>query len=521
MQANQMSVGDIIRRSAKLFGDETAVVFQGKEITYNELYENSNRIANSLIEMGINKGDVVSVISLNSPEYIELIFAVTKIGAVINPINVMLSPQDIAYIIGHADAKIIFAEEFFADAVDKVAGSKQKVLIERGLGKGDGWVKYSDMLNASAEEPDVAVYPDDPCTLIYTSGTEALPKGVIASHRNWYATLMSGIYDLEVSRDSRTLLTIPMFHVAGIYLVVGGLMGGAKLFVQQRADLVEAMEYLEKYGVNYLVWPPTLYMALVQMTKGERTFESVNKLITFGNPFPSYQALLMSAKMFPNGKWMNYYGQTESNPLGLSYGFVEMNEEMAEKFVKNCLGKPHLNVEVKIVDDEGREVAQGEVGELLMRGPSIMMEYYKNPEKTAETLKNGWLHTGDLFRLGEDGLYYFVDRKKDMIKSGGENVPSLEVETTIAMHPKVGACAVIGVPHPYWAEAVVAVVVPKPGEKLSEEEIIQWCRDRLAKFKVPKKVIVTGYEHIPITPSGKIMKRQLKEKFKNLFAEKA
>ncbi|RLI83947.1 hypothetical protein DRP07_02670 [Archaeoglobales archaeon] len=520
MKVNQMSVGDIIGRSAKLFGDEVAVVFQEKGVTYNELYENSNRIANSLIEMGIEKGDVVSVISLNSPEYIELLFAVTKIGAVMNLINVMLSPQDIAYIIGHADAKIIFVEEFFADAVDKVAGSKQRVLIERGLGK-DAKTKYSDLLNASAEEPDVDIHPDDPCTLIYTSGTEALPKGVIASHRNWYATLMSGFYDLEVTKDSRTLLTIPMFHVAGSYLVLCGLMGGAKLFVQQRADLVEAMEYLEKYDVNYLVWPPTLYMALIQMTKGERTFESVDKLITFGNPFPSYQALLMSAKMFPNGKWMNYYGQTESNPLGLSYGFVEMNEEEAERFVKNCLGKPHLNVEVKIVDDEGREVAEGEVGELLMRGPSVMMEYYKNPEKTAETLRNGWLHTGDLFRVGEDGLYYFVDRKKDMIKSGGENVPSLEVETAIAMHPKVGACAVIGVPHPYWAEAVVAVVVPKPGEEVGEEEIIGWCKERLARFKVPKKVIVTGYENIPITPSGKIMKRQLKEKFKDLFAEKA
>ena len=516
VSVNQMSVGDIIRRSARLFGDETAVVFQGREISYSELYENSNRIANSLIEMGIEKGDVVSVISLNSPEYIELFFAVTKIGAVINLINVMLSPQDIAYIIGHADAKIIVVEEFFADAINKVG--KQGVLMERGLGK-DAEIKYSDLLNASAEDPEVDIHPDDPCTLIYTSGTEALPKGVVASHRNWYATLMSGFYDLEVTKDTRTLLTIPMFHVAGSYLVICGLMAGAKLFIQQRADLVEAMEYMEKYGISYLVWPPTLYMALVQMTKGEKKFESVDKLITFGNPFPSYQALLMSAKMFPNGKWMNYYGQTESNPLGLSYGFVEMNEEEAERFVKNCLGKPHLNVEVRIVDDEDKDVAEGEVGELLMRGPSVMMEYYKNPEKTAETLRNGWLHTGDLFRIGEDGLYYFVDRKKDMIKSGGENVPSLEVETVIAMHPKVGACAVIGVPHPYWAEAVVAIVVPKPREEVDGEEIVEWCKERLAKFKVPKKVIVTGYESIPITPSGKIMKRQLKEKFKDLFEE--
>jgi len=295
---------------------------------------------------------------------------------------------------------------------------------------------------------------------------------------------------------------------------------GAKGVMHYVVDPNALLEDVPKEKITFLLYPPTLYVGLLQLPVPNvdeflsKTFSTVKKCLSFGANMPEVIARRWMEKILPDAYWMNYYGQSELTPLGTTLQHKDILRSYEKSEYGEPIGKPHMTIEMRVVDDKDNDVPIGDVGEIAVRSPSVMLGYYKMDEKTNETFKTGWHHTGDLARIDEEGNYYFVDRKKDIVKSGGENVSTYEVEGTIFNHPKVADVAVIGLPDPYWGEAVTAVVVPKSGDTIEEDEIIKFCKENLAGYKVPKHVFVT--KEVPKNPSGKILKKDLRERYKKV-----
>ncbi len=329
-------------------------------------------------------------------------------------------------------------------------------------------------------------------------------QGVMSTHKNINASLMSGVVDLGLHRGDTGLVSIPLYHVAGMYFLLEFINLGCKLVLQYAPNPAKIMKITKDEKVTTWIYPPTVFQILPSLKDfASYDLSSLKKCISFGSVMPA-SLLRHWNEIKPDLEWFNYYGLTESSPLGSS-----LKPEDFERKIES-IGKPHTGLEIKIFDDNDYEVPLGKAGEIVMRGPSVMKGYYRNEEDTETTFRGGWLHTGDLGRFDDEGLLYFLDRKKDVIKSAGENVSSREVEGVIAKHEKVMQVAVVGLPDAYWIEAVTACVAPYPEVELSEEEIIAFCKKNLAAYKVPKRVVIMGIHDMPLLPSGKILKRQLR-----------
>jgi fatty-acyl-CoA synthase len=511
----RLNIGDIPKRTAAKYPDRIALVCLGQEITYEELERNCCRMAHVFERLGVQKGDRITFMTHNCPLYVYAWLGACKIGAVINPLNFMLKPGEIEFIVNNAESKLFFVEDVLLPQVLEAAPSLSSVekfgiifVNAPDTEMPEGWLELNQLFESETDtsEPLVETDDDDVCSLMYTSGTEALPKGVMNTHKGFFNTLMSGAADLNVRSEDNALLSIPLYHVAAKYLLLEFLCQGCKLVLEYAPNPIEIMELTQQEKVSVWVYPPTLYQILPSMPDFDKyDFSSLKKCCTFGAVMP-VPLLKQWQEILPGSLWYNYYGQTESSPIGSTL----LPQDFERKITS--IGRPHTGVEIKIFDDEDSEVAVGEVGEIVMRSPSVMKGYFKNEEKTRETLRGGWLHTGDLGRYDEDGFLYFVDRKKDMIKSGGENVASKEVEDAIFKHDKVMQVAVIGLPDEYWMEAVTAVIVPYPGVEVNGDEIIVYCKENLAGYKVPKKVYVMAMDELPVLPSGKILKRELRDR---------
>jgi fatty-acyl-CoA synthase len=375
-------------------------------------------------------------------------------------------------------------------------------------GKGstqDGWIDNSTLFDSSnpCDEPEVIVESEDMATLMYTTGTEGFPKGVITTHLNYYMAILHLICDCDFRRTDVTIIDLPLFHVAGTTLLMGAIASGARALIAYAPDPFNILKFTQEEGVTMWCYPPTLYHALPSVPGfSGYDLSSLKKCITFGAVMPGI-VIEKWKTIKPDLEWRNYWGQTESTPVGTT----SMPEVFEEK--SRSIGIPDTGATVKVFDEHDRELPDCQTGELVIRGPAVMKGYWKNERLTEYTLSNGWLHTGDLGYRDESGHIYFVDRKKDMIKSGGENVSSQEVEGILLRNPKIAMVAVIGMPDPYWMEAVTAYVVLKAGQEATEEEIISFCKGQMAGYKVPKKVLFE--ESIPMSPSGKILKRVIKE----------
>lgn len=512
MQKNmlrRMSIGDLPTRTAARVPDDTAIVFQDKRVTFKELNDNCCRFASEFARLGVRKGDRVAFMTHNCLQYVYSWLGLAKLGAVVIPMNFMLKGPEIEYIINHSEPKLFFVEDSLAAGAAEVAGNLKSVekmgyLPLTGTEAPEGWLNIDTFLeSADTAEPMVEIDDDDTATLMYTSGTEAMPKGVMTAHRNFYIALLMASADLNLIRTDTPLLSIPLYHVAGKLLLMESILVGAPLVLEYAPNPVEILELTVKEKVTYWVYPPTVYQIMPFMPGfAEADLSSLKKCVAFGALMPP--ALLEQWKqILPDAEWRNFYGQTESSPLGST-----LQPEHFEKKI-DSIGRPHSVVEIKIFDDDNNEVPTGEVGEIVMRGPSVMKGYYKDEAKTEAAFAGGWLHTGDIGKFDEDGFLYFVDRKKDIIKSGGENVSSQEVEAVVMKHDKVMQAAVIGMPDDRWIEMVTAVVVVNPGQEITEQELVDYCKDNLAGYKVPKKVIIM--DAMPVSPSGKVLKRVLRE----------
>ena len=484
------NIAHIMDLSVDKWKHKTFLIFNGRQISYTDFSDSVKGWVAFLRSKRIKRGDIVAVFSKNRPEMLELWMALSRLGAVYSPYNYNLRSTEIQSLINNSSPSILFTDSY-------VAGISGTEVINFDTVE----IKGSDSIIENTDAEDM-------CTLLYTSGTEATPKGVMNTHLNWYSALMSSIYDLEWRNDDIFLLSIPIYHVAGLYTFLGFMNVGATIIIESVPNPSEIISLINKFKVTYLIFPPTVYIGLSQFVK--EPFSSVKKCISFG-AFISEPQFDAVSKAFPNVRWSNYEGMTETTPMGTT-----LQPEDFEKR-KESIGKPHINISIKLLKDDGSETKPGEVGEICMKGPSVAKGYFRDEDKTHEVFLEGWIHSGDLARMDDEGFLYFVDRKKDMVRTGGENVSSVEVEREILTYGPVAEAAVVGLSHPYWMEAVTAFVTPKRDQKINEAELAEYLKGRMAGYKIPKKIIVL--ESLPHSASGKLLKRELKKMYANSYTE--
>ncbi|MFI9591692.1 acyl-CoA synthetase [Nonomuraea sp. NPDC052265] len=503
MTTRQHTIGDLLRRSAARFPGKTAVIYGNVRQSYADLDLEVNRTANALAARGVAKGDRFALFSHNNHAFVVAYFALARLGAISVPINFMLGPREVAYILEHSGATGMLAEEALLPVAEAAAGPAVRV---RGvIGAAEGWESFATWRGDDAE-PRVEIAADDPIQLMYTSGTESRPKGATLSSAGLLAQYVSCVVDGEMSSDDVEVHALPLYHCAQLHcFLTPGIYLGATNLVLPGADPASILATIEGERATKLFCPPTVWIGLLRHPDFDRRDLSSLRKGYYGASIMPVEVLKEISTRLPDVRLFNFYGQTEMAPLAT----ILRPEEQLTRL--GSAGRPALNVETRIVDDEDRPVAPGVVGEIVHRSPHAMLGYWNDPDKTAEVFRGGWFHSGDLGVMDADGYLSVVDRKKDMIKSGGENVASREVEEVIYQHPAVAEAAVFGVPDERWIEAVTAAVVLREGAGLTAAELNAFLRERLAPFKTPKNVVFV--DALPKNASGKVLKRELRDAF--------
>ncbi|TNY38331.1 long-chain-fatty-acid--CoA ligase [Thermomonospora catenispora] len=518
-RARQHSLGDLLHRTARREPDKLAVVFGDLRITYAEFDRAVNRTAHALADRGLAKGDRLALLSHNCWQFAVLAFATARLGVVLVPINFMLNADEIAYILRHSGASGIVAEDALAPTAEKalaaagIDGGVRGWIGLSGAAPAPGWEDVDPWWREGPEEaPQVHVADDDPLRLMYTSGTESRPKGVMLSSRSLISQYVSCIIDGGMSGDDVEVHALPMYHCAQLdcFFSVDVYLGATSIILPA-PDPAALLATIEREKVTKLFCPPTVWISLLRHPAFDSTdLSSLRKGYYGASPMP-VEVLRELQRRLPNVRLWNFYGQTEMSPLAT----ILRPEEQLTK--PGSAGRAAINVETMLVDDDGNPVPVGQIGEIVHRSPHAALGYYNDEDKTAEAFRGGWFHSGDLGVLDADGYLTVVDRKKDMIKTGGENVASREVEEVIYELEGVAEVAVFGISHPHWIEAVTAVVVPKPGAALTADDVHAHARERLAGFKRPKYVVIA--DSLPKNPSGKILKRELRTRYAGLAEE--
>lgn len=514
-----MILNRVIRRAARYFPDRTATIFEGRRQSYSELGGRVQALAQSLRMLGIGRGDRVAIYLLNSAQFLETVYACFELEAVIVPLNTRLAADELVFIINDAECKAFFTDETLRPLATSFKARLQGIEHYIAVGGGEGFEDYETLL---AQSGDVAPSPlmgevvsdESLAGLFYTSGTTGLPKGVMLSHRNLWMNALHSLAVRAPEPQQNFLHAAPMFHLATFPAVINVTVNGGTHTILPRFDLKLLMELIERERVSSTVLVPTMLNFLINHPDFSKHDLSSLQRITYGaSPMP-VELLRRTMQVLPGVEFSQGYGQTESSPLLTVLRHEDHltgDDETRLRRLASC-GRPVAGVEIELVNDEGRPVKTGEIGEVVARGPNVMLGYWKRPEETAQTLRGGWLHTGDMAVADENGYLYLVDRKKDMIISGGENVYSTEVENIVYQHTAVSEAAVIGIPDERWGEAVTAVVTLKANAGLTETELIEFCAARLADYKVPKRVEIRAGE-LPKSGTGKILKKELREPY--------
>lgn len=508
----------ILARAVAFFPDRPALVDGDVRLTYRELGARVNRLANALLALGLEPGDRVAILDWNSHRYAEAYYACAVAGLTFLPLNSRLAAPELEYIFNDSDARAVLLSAPFLDVFDEVRSKAPSLEFCIGMGldrNPEGFHDYDEMLaGASPDAVPADTALDDIIQIYYTSGTTGDPKGVCLTNTNVY---WCGI-DCTTTMDFRLgcvwLHSAPMFHLAdAVAFWSVPMVGGTQVCVHFQPDRV--LELIEKERVSITSLPATLIALIANHSDTSKyDLSSLTQIMYGGSPTP-LGVLQKAEKMFPSDMFLHTYGITETT--GISCSLHPQDHDLTvhdggPHRAASC-GTPSPLIEMRVVDDNDNDVPVGEIGEVLFGGPKIMKEYWRKPDITAETLRGGWYHTGDAGYLDETGHLYLVDRKKDMIISGGENVYSVEVENVLSTHPAVMEVAVIGIPHDLWGEQVHAVVVRQGGqEETSDTDILDYCRGRIAGYKIPKSLsFVEG--PLPTTGPGKIAKRRLRDPY--------
>jgi fatty-acyl-CoA synthase len=510
-QSRQMLLGEMLARNARKCPDQEGIIFKNNRITYRELDQRVNRLANALLAQGLKKGDTIGLLMSNRQEMVEIFFAAAKIGVISVPVNIRLAPKEIAYILNNAEVKVLFLAEAFVGGLESVKGSLplvQATILVDGSGSGKSYEAFWE--HNSSGPPQERLQDDDPVFLIYTAGTTGKPKGAILSHKNLIVNAMTidreNAYSFPRKPDlpfvpPKVLSITPFFHVAGIVGIIKTMVMTVPMVIKEFEPL-ELLKTIETEKITFLFLVPAMWQMVMDHPDFKKYDVRSIRTAAYGADITRNTLKERILEAFPNAALYEAFGQTEMTATAV---YMKHQDALRKE---GSVGLPLCNVEVRVVSDQMEDVGVNEVGEIVYRGPGLFQGYYKNPEETQRAFEGGWFHSGDLVRRDEEGFIYVVDRKKDMIISGGENIYSAEVETVLLTHPKIREVAVIGVPDPKWGESVKAFLVLEPGQKATEEEIIQYCIENLARFKRPKSIEFLSA--LPRSATGKVLKRELR-----------
>ena len=491
-----MNLARLGEENVRTFGEYPSLVFEGREWTNVEQQRQANRLANALRRQGIEVGDRVMVLLPNCPEVTQAYAGILKTGAVIVPVIFLLNPEEVRHILADSGAKLAITSPELASKLDGWDGPRVVV-----GGDAPGAIPWDELI---AREPDtfttVDRADDDLAVILYTSGTTGKPKGVALSHGNLESNARAAASLYELDREQWNLAVLPLSHSYGLTVMNSGNILGTRAVLLRWFNPELVLETIQQYRVQSMAGVPTMYVYLLQYPEADRfDTSSVRSWGCGAAPLP-VEIVEPFEKKF-GGKLLEGYGLTEASPVVSAHRYSGVRK-------LGSVGPPIPGVDVRVLDDEDRDVPRGEIGELCVRGPNVMLGYYGLPDETARTLRNGWLHTGDMGRLDEDGFVYIVERKKDLIIRGGFNVYPREVEEVLYAHPKIAEAAVVGVRDALMGEEVVAWVTPRSGSEITAEDVIAFCQERLAKFKCPRDV--RFLPALPKSPIGKILRKELR-----------
>jgi acyl-CoA synthetase (AMP-forming)/AMP-acid ligase II len=502
----------ILKRNAAFFPDKVAIIDGNEKITFRELYLRSNQLANGLLNLGIKKGDRVGIMARNGHEYLELFFAMAKIGAVGVSVNWRLKGKELSYIINDSEAHLLIFYEEFSDVVNSVKPELKTIQNYIVIGEADDApMGYDALLEKSSNEaPCADVFESDEFIIMYTSGTTGLPKGAVLTHRNFFVNNLQEFLAFPI-RPNDVFLNCGVFFHMPLVFSISFVMVGATNVIMDNFTPEKALTLIQDERVTKMMSVPTMINLILQYPQNRSFDLGTLKGIVYGGMPISAQSLKDANDLFRCEFWQ-CYGSTESGMI--SFLFPEdhvLNGEQGKAGRLASAGTCNFLSQMKLVNDLNEEVAVGEVGEIVVKGESVMKHYWNRPEETREVLRDGWYRTGDLARMDDEGYVYLFDRKKDTIISGGENIYPAEIEEVLCSHPAVQMAAVIGIPDKRWGESVKAIVTLKEGGKVTEEEIITFCKDRMAGYKKPKSVDFV--DSIPTTATGKILRKDLRENY--------
>jgi acyl-CoA synthetase (AMP-forming)/AMP-acid ligase II len=512
-----MNLGQTLKVNAKKFPNTVALKDKERSFTYPEVNRRVNKLAHSLLSLGLSKGDKVAVLLENSIEIVEVYLATAKTGLVIVPINFRLVGLEVAYIVGNSDAKAFIVHDEFTPTVDSIKPTLENVGPDNYIVVGEvkeGYREYEAFMRESPEsEPETEVGPKDTWILIYTSGTTGKPKGVVRSHESHIAFYLINAVDFGFNEHDVCLNVMPLCHINSTFFTFTFTYVGGSAYIHPARSFKaeEILEIIEREKITFISLIPTHYSLILNASAEarKRDVSSIRKLLCSSAPArKGVKTAIMD--FFPGVELYEAYGSTEA-------GIVTILKPEDQMRKLGSIGFESLGTDfVKILDEEGKEVGVGEIGELYSRGPMLFDEYYKLPAKTASSFRGEWFSAGDMARRDEDGFYEILDRKDNLIITGGEHVYPSEVEKVIGSHPAVLDVAIVGLPHDKWGEAVTAFVIAQdPTHPPAEEEIIAFCRNKMAGYKRPQAVHFLSEEEMPRTGSGKILHRALRERYTN------
>jgi long-chain acyl-CoA synthetase len=513
-----MLVGDILSMNAYRFPDKLALVSDQGKFTYRQLEQSANRIAHVLLSLGLMRGERVAIIENTSLNCIETACAVVKTGALLVNISNLLGPKELLKVLGDCEPSIVIFGQEYEGLVTGIKNQLPSIRRFVSTGNSDWALCLSkEAHSCPSEKPKRDISENDPFMILYTAGTTGEPRGAVYSHRAFWENLLLTVIDTYKQTYADSWIgPVPMYHIGGYGTLMRIFVMSNTFFIKAKFDPSDYLETIEKEKITILYAYPTMINAMIQCAGVEdRNLTSLKLVVYGGSPIP--EATLQRAHQIFGCDFLQRYGATEC--CGSAILILSPEEHRAalsdlrgKRKVLQSAGKPCLGVHVKLVDQDDKEITvPGETGALIAKLQAPMIEYWRSPDETAKVLRNGWLRLGDIAKFDEHGYYYLVDREKDMIVSGARNIYPREVEEVLYSHPGVREACVIGVPDDYWGEAVKAVVVLKPGENVSEADLINYCKRHMASYKKPKSIDFV--EALPKNPGGKIMKRDLRKKY--------
>lgn len=512
----QLYMTQALHRSRQQQPTRIATICGERKQTYATFVDRCARLAGALQGLGMAKADRVAMLAFNSDRYLEFYFGTWWGGGAVNPVNIRWSAAEIAYSLDDCGTRILIVDEQFKHHVPELRSRSKSLEVVIYAGDADlpeGMLSYESLLAAGQPVEDAGCHGDDLAGVMYTGGTTGFPKGVMLSHENLASNALAWASARMTAPDATTLLIAPMFHIAAgvtmnATMLVGGTFVLCPVFTPQAT-----LAAVQTHKISHLILVPTMIQLTVDHADAERADLSSVRVLAYGGSVISEAVLKRAMHRFPNAGFYQVYGMTELAPIATVLTAEDHRRALADSqsTLLRAAGRAGLISEIRVVDADGREVPRGEVGEVTVRGPGVMLGYWNKTDATLAALRDGWMHTGDAGKMDESGYLYIVDRVKDMIVSGGENVYSAEVENALARHPAVAACAVIGIPDDKWGEAVHAVVVVKPTMQTTAEELVAHCHTLIAGYKCPRSIEFR--EALPVTGAGKIQKTELRKPY--------